>query len=750
MLRVYVESDGAEHQTPVIVVVRHERGVLSWGLPMKILDPEFPSTVHYTAVNRTICPYWNYEVKSADLDTNVTLHHISVSVSSASLDSVRFKMSLYIEKQYEVNMNMKMTAVVNPGAPQYFKFVWPKEVDTAILSVKSSDTFCMTVSVQNISCPVNDLNSNVDFEGIYQTVDTLTGMSVRRDKFPLGFHVMFVVKGTDEACKLGYKRLTGGDLTAGDCHGPCRDKTVQFEITEKITESQYYEATFGAFLLFCGAYLIVVLVSCILCVAELRHIPRIFRREETLQNNYNTLNNDRESNVITVNDDEDRISTVSETSLEDDDYDLLSDAETDKELYRTKQRLHLSDLARKCPEKSSQKSFVYQWNLITIATFYGLPVIQLVVTYQNVLNQTGNEDLCYYNFLCAHPWGLLSDFNHVFSNLGYVMLGGLFMVIVWRKEILYTRFLAEHPGWDKKYGVPQYSGLFYAMGFALVMEGFMSGCYHICPNHSNFQFDTAFMYTIAILSMLKIYQFRHPDLHANAYKTFGALAFVIFVGVLGVLDSNLYFWVFFTLAYIVTVLMVSAQLYHRGQWRLDLRAPQRLWRWIHHDIVSCRTGYWSALRPDNPERFIFLVIWNMINWTLAGYGAIVLASDVGSDFASFLLGILIINLLLYTKFYLVMKLRHGERILIQPLFYIIVSLLTWAGALYYFINKSTSWVLPPAESRHLNKECVLFNFYDNHDIWHFLSALSLFLSYMILLTLDDDLVNTPRERIPVF
>ena len=34
----------------------------------------------------------------------------------------------------------------------------------------------------------------------------------------------------------------------------------------------------------------------------------------------------------------------------------------------------------------------------------------------------------------------------------------------------------------------------------------MSGCYHICPNHSNFQFDTAFMYTIAILCMLKIYQ----------------------------------------------------------------------------------------------------------------------------------------------------------------------------------------------------------------------------------------------------
>jgi hypothetical protein len=38
------------------------------------------------------------------------------------------------------------------------------------------------------------------------------------------------------------------------------------------------------------------------------------------------------------------------------------------------------------------------------------------------------------------------------------------------------------------YGIPQHYGLFYAMGAALVMEGVLSGCYHVCPNHSNFQF----------------------------------------------------------------------------------------------------------------------------------------------------------------------------------------------------------------------------------------------------------------------
>jgi hypothetical protein len=51
----------------------------------------------------------------------------------------------------------------------------------------------------------------------------------------------------------------------------------------------------------------------------------------------------------------------------------------------------------------------------------------------------------------------------------------------------------------------------------------MSGCYHVCPNHTNFQFDTAFMYTISILILLKIYQTRHPDINANAYTAFGVL-----------------------------------------------------------------------------------------------------------------------------------------------------------------------------------------------------------------------------------
>lgn len=111
------------------------------------------------------------------------------------------------------------------------------------------------------------------------------------------------------------------------------------------------------------------------------------------------------------------------------------------------------------------------------------------------MNVTGNQDICYYNFLCAHPLGALrcvsgfeyctllvpqckkqmprivvenvqyfdtledvcvilvivcvcvcvcSAFNNILSNLGYVMLGLLFLLIVLLKDILHNRALMRN------------------------------------------------------------------------------------------------------------------------------------------------------------------------------------------------------------------------------------------------------------------------------------------------------------------
>lgn len=53
-------------------------------------------------------------------------------------------------------------------------------------------------------------------------------------------------------------------------------------------------------------------------------------------------------------------------------------------IFRTKACLYVSDLSKKDHRILKAKSRLYLWNLITVAVFYSLPVIQLVFTSQKV------------------------------------------------------------------------------------------------------------------------------------------------------------------------------------------------------------------------------------------------------------------------------------------------------------------------------------------------------------------------------
>eukprot|EP00057_Strongylocentrotus_purpuratus_P023649 XP_011678123.1 PREDICTED: SID1 transmembrane family member 1 [Strongylocentrotus purpuratus] len=170
------------------------------------------------------------------------------------------------------------------------------------------------------------------------------------------------------------------------------------------------------------------------------------------------------------------------------DIDMLDDIESTKEVYRTKTEIYVSDLARKKSNTLEKKYNMYAWNLITVSIFYALPVVQLVITYQVVTNVTGNQDSCYYNFLCAKPYGWFSAFNNVFSNTGYVMLGILFLMLVWRKEYAHKARVKAGYKNELTHGIPKHYGLLYTLGYALIMEGVMSGSYHVCPNRANYQF----------------------------------------------------------------------------------------------------------------------------------------------------------------------------------------------------------------------------------------------------------------------
>ncbi|XP_069328726.1 SID1 transmembrane family member 1 isoform X5 [Eulemur rufifrons] len=693
-VRVYVNSSSENLNYPVLVVVRQQKEVLSWQVPL-LFQGLYQRSYNYQEVSRTLCP------SEATNETGPLEKLIFVDVASMAPLGARYKLLVTKLQHFQLRTNVAFHFTASPSQPQ-----------------------------------------KKDFPGEQ-------------------FFVVFVIKPEDYAC--------GGSFFIQEKENQTwnlqRAKNLKVTIVPSIKGSVYVKSSLFSVFIFLSFYVGCLLVVFVHCVRfQRKSIDGSFGSNDDSGNmvvshpiaastpegsNYGTIDESSSSpgRQMSSSDGGPPCQSDTDSSVEESDFDTMPDIESDKNIVRTKMFLYLSDLSRKDRRIVSKKYKIYFWNIITIAVFYALPVIQLVITYQTVVNVTGNQDICYYNFLCAHPLGVLSAFNNILSNLGHVLLGFLFLLIVLRRDILHRRALEAKDIFAMEYGIPKHFGLFYAMGIALMMEGVLSACYHVCPNYSNFQFDTSFMYMIAGLCMLKLYQTRHPDINASAYSAYASFAVVIMLTVLGVVfgKNDVWFWVIFSAIHILASLALSTQIYYMGRFKIDVSDPdlgifRRAAMVFYTDCVQ------QCSRPLYMDRMVLLIVGNLVNWSFALFGLIYRPRD----FASYMLGIFICNLLLYLAFYIIMKLRSSEKVLPVPLFCIVATAVVWAAALYFFFQNLSSWEGTPAESREKNRECVLLDFFDDHDIWHFLSATALFFSFLVLLTLDDDLDVVRRDQIPVF
>ncbi|XP_027511192.1 SID1 transmembrane family member 2 isoform X3 [Corapipo altera] len=777
-VRVSVNVLSDHKDLPVLFVVRQKEAVVSFQVPL-ILRGLYQRKYAYQEVSRTLCqPQTKAEVET---------QHFYVDVSTLSLNA-SYQLRVTRVENFVLRTNKRFSFNATAAQPQYFKYEFPEGVDSVIVKVTSAMAFpCSVISIQDILCPVYDLDNNVAFIGMYQTMTKKAAITVQKKDFPShSFYVVVVVKTEDEACggPLPYYPLSKNASPDEPVDQHNRQKMLEVMVSPAITSEAYVSSVLFCLSIFLSFYVLTLLIACwescrqhkrkgllsamdspSLDTASLlghsRSIPDSFLGRGYDSYGYGSFGNGSSSSTEGVTDSlgstEVSYSYVGERSLEnvagrprldslssveEDDYDTLADIDYDKNVIRTKKYLCVADLARKDKRVLRKKYQIYFWNIATIAVFYALPVIQLVITYQTVVNVTGNQDICYYNFLCAHPLGNLSAFNNILSNLGYILLGLLFLLIILQREINYNRALMRNDTHALECGIPKHFGLFYAMGTALMMEGLLSACYHVCPNYTNFQFDTSFMYMIAGLCMLKLYQKRHPDINASAYSAYACLALVIFFSVVGVVfgKGNTAFWIVFSVIHILATLLLSTQLYYMGRWKLDSGILRRILHVLYTDCVRQCSG------PMYVDRMVLLVMGNIINWSLAAYGLIVRPND----FASYLLAIGICNLLLYFAFYIIMKLRSGERIKLIPLLCIISTSVVWGFALFFFFQGLSTWQKTPAESREHNRDCILLDFFDDHDIWHFLSSIAMFGSFLVLLTLDDDLDCIQRDKIYVF
>ncbi|ELK11883.1 SID1 transmembrane family member 2 [Pteropus alecto] len=639
-VRVSVNVLNKQKGAPLLFVVRQKEAVVSFQVPL-ILRGLYQRKYLYQKVERTLCqpPTKN--------ESEVQFFYVDVSTLSPVNTTYQLRVSRMDD--FVLRTGEQFSFNTTAAQPQYFKYEFPEGVDSVIVKVTSNKAFpCSVISIQDVLCPVYDLDNNVAFIGMYQTMTKKAAITVQRKDFPSNsFYVVVVVKTEDQACGGSlpfYPFVEDEPVDQGH-----RQKTLSVLISRAVTSEAYVGGMLFCLGIFLSFYLLTVLLACwenwrqrkkTLLVAVDRACPESGHPRALADScpgsasyegyNYGSFENcsgsteglvgsagtgelsytyqghdqfkrrlpfgqmrqlciamgrcgegercsanqflpgwltgaDRSLDPVGTRP---RLDSLS--SVEEDDYDTLTDIESDKNVIRTKQYLYVADLARKDKRVLRKKYQIYFWNIATIAVFYALPVVQLVITYQTVVNVTGNQDICYYNFLCAHPLGNLSAFNNILSNLGYILLGLLFLLIILQREINHNRALLRNDLYALECGIPKHFGLFYAMGTALMMEGLLSACYHVCPNYTNFQFDTSFMYMIAGLCMLKLYQKRHPDINASAYSAYACLAIVIFFSVLGVVfgKGNTAFWIIFSVIHIIATLLLSIQLYYMGRWKL--------------------------------------------------------------------------------------------------------------------------------------------------------------------------------------
>eukprot|EP01103_Thecamoeba_quadrilineata_P009457 TRINITY_DN1921_c0_g1_i1.p1 TRINITY_DN1921_c0_g1~~TRINITY_DN1921_c0_g1_i1.p1 ORF type:complete len:689 (+),score=116.92 TRINITY_DN1921_c0_g1_i1:67-2133(+) len=370
----------------------------------------------------------------------------------------------------------------------------------------------------------------------------------------------------------------------------------------------------------------------------------------------------------------------------------------------------------------------------TIAAFFFffMPAIQLAIREAGVAEDTGNRNQCFYNELCNRPAIIFQNFNSIFSNWCYVAIGLIFLTYV---------FICRH---SFKGLVPRDCTILYAIGFAFIAEGFLSGIYHICPTRINFQFDVCFMFVIGALVMMEMYR-RYFKRKFNVGKVFLGLAILIGLDAIGSIidttdegnDDNvnnnrrIYRLILFFVIWLPLMLYVVRIVYF-GESPSLLAAAKRMF---------------PPSIPAHPGRIIYIIC------LAVGLALIIWLVD---DFANIFLYSIILATLLTLACYVLHKLwieLRGKQkrapIVLYPIWLLLLAgtLALWGVALWLFSLPNSNKSDRPEESRLDNRGCVLLNYYGTHELWHFFSAFALFASAVLILHIDQDEDYTPQEAL---
>lgn len=371
---------------------------------------------------------------------------------------------------------------------------------------------------------------------------------------------------------------------------------------------------------------------------------------------------------------------------------------------------------------NDKKSHYWKYVLI-IGSFLFLPVAQFTLfqeTYDNVI--------CYYNNKCVRPFMGIIPFNNVISNILYIIFGIAF--------ILTVKF-SKPP--IPECGINTDKSLYYCVGICLIFIGIFSGLFHICPSPLNFQFDTLYMFIGGAITFLAIYHKRHHHKIPSAFKTFLFLVLIYYLNTISLIKYNyggigIWLWLVADLIIIYVLFHGTMNLYYASDFPCGCDLFKKIWASL------------KQWRHINKPKFILVIIINLSSIAIIFYATF----SHATVFTDWFLTLFIMNLSVYFVYYIIQKVSNQEHIMWYIWILIFIDILCVGSALVFYSRAISNKFLTHKESNELNVPCALFDYFDFHDIWHFLSAIGLYLFLNIIYFIDNDIRDMPRNSIPVF
>lgn len=408
------------------------------------------------------------------------------------------------------------------------------------------------------------------------------------------------------------------------------------------------------------------------------------------------------------------------------------------------------------------KTYSYLTGVLAISFMVGSA--QFVIARWSNMIQGGDRDLCYYNELCYRPISVADmPSNFMLSNVPYV-IHGIFLALSFsfREAIALEANKSKHKyivGKPRKQFRPYDYSVAYALAWALVFEGLFSATYHLCPSRLTFQFDSAFMFIISGLVVVALFNCRvrsealmdteenlrkrpsETTVQAPKYFLFFVAPLLVFNYVGSVQNTNglpRFFEVGYWIALVIWLIVMYI-------WTFQKVGVPCSWK-------KCRTGEacWSV---EALVKWTWIIIFPLC--------LLVIGLKQKNDWSQFFLfacvaavALAILGLMSFDA--AVSFKRHksgggdcsgGIKQLCNPrricetlwsnwhrVLFMIATFIFWVFAMYFFKIKSTTRkVAAPSFSRTLNEKCVLWDFFDYHDIWHMLSSFALFMSAYLLI-----------------